>query len=167
MKLATFAAAAVLTALIAAPASAADIRVSSAPTPTVRIALAGKSDAQIGAEIKTAAATVCGKALGACVDGAIRDANAQFAAITRAHLRAATQQAKIDVVRNDPKSVRVPVTGRSLAQISTDIDLAAKVVCKGQAGVDYRACVTGAVRSAKAQLQQMAQAPRSDQLAAR
>ncbi|MDP3745842.1 MAG: hypothetical protein Q8Q88_02230 [Phenylobacterium sp.] len=167
MKFTVLAASSVLAALIAAPASAADIRVSSAPTPVVRIALAGKSDAQISAEIKAAATTVCGQAASDCAAAAIRDANTQLASINRAHARAANAAQRIDVVRDDPKSVRVPVTGRSLVQINTDIDAAAKAVCKGQAGTAYRSCVTGATRSAKAQLQQMAQTPRPAQVASR
>ncbi|MDP3853056.1 hypothetical protein [Phenylobacterium sp.] len=166
MKFTVFAAASVLTALIAMPASAADVRVSSAPTPVVRIALAGKTDVQISAEIKAAATTVCGKALSDCTAGAIRDANAQLASIHRAHARAANAT-QIDVAREDPKAVRVPVTGRSLVQINTDIDAAAKLVCKGQDATAFRSCVAGAVRSAKAQLQQIAQAPRPAQVASR
>lgn len=166
MKFTVFAAASVLTALIAMPANAADVRVSSAPTPVVRIALAGKTDVQISAEIKAAATTVCGRALSDCTAAAIRDANAQLASIHRAHARAASAS-QIDVTREDPKAVRVAVTGRSLVEINTDIDAAAKLVCKGQDATAFRSCVTGAVRSAKAQLQQIAQAPRPAQVASR
>lgn len=165
MKFAAFAATTVLTALIAVPASASDLRVSSAPTPVVRIAVAGKSDVELRAEIKAAATTVCGKANFDCAAEAIRDANAQLASINRAQQRAA-QPAKIDVARADPTSVRVRVTGRTLAQVNADIEAAAKLVCKGQAGGDYTGCVIGAVHSAKAQLRELAQA-RPEQLASR
>src|SRR5688500_5161589 len=66
MKFVCLAAAAAAT-LFALPAAAADLRVSRTPSPVVRIAIAGKTDAQMTSEIKAAAATVCGADAGSCV----------------------------------------------------------------------------------------------------
>ena len=73
MKFVCLAAAAAAT-LFALPAAAADLRVSRNPSPVVRIAIAGKTDAQMTSEIKAAAATVCGADAGSCVQTATREA---------------------------------------------------------------------------------------------
>jgi UrcA family protein len=53
--------------------------------------------------------------------------------------------------------VRVSLKGKSADQINAEIKLAAETVCKAANSsgnrADFRACVGGAVRSAKAQLQ--------------
>ena len=162
MKLAALAVA-TAAALIAIPAVASDVRVSRAPTPVVRIAIAGKTDAQVTAEIKAAAATVCSAKIGECVDIAVRGANNQYAAIKRAKQRDANP-AKVEVAREDRATIRVKVTGRSLEQITSDIDVAAKSVCKAVGTGDVRGCVAQATRSAKAQLREMGQ---SQQVASR
>jgi hypothetical protein len=166
MKLAALLAATALTVAFASPAAASEVRVAKTSTPVVHVSLVGKSVAQIDADIQAAAATVCGDAKGPCAAAAVRDANHQLAAINRAHARA-NEPSKVDVARADPKSVRVAVTGRSLAQINADIDAAAKTVCKSESSSSYRDCVDGAVRSAKAQLREMAQASRPEQVASR
>jgi hypothetical protein len=141
-------------AIIAIPAAASDLRVSRSPTPVVRIAIAGKTDAQVSAEINAAAATVCGAPAGECFGNAVRGANSQYSAIKRAHQRDANL-AKVEVVREDRATIRVKVAGRSMAEINADIDSAAKTVCKVVGTGDFRGCVTNATRSAKAQLRDM------------
>jgi len=163
MKFACLAAAAAAT-LFALPAAAADLRVSRNPSPVVRIAIAGKTDAQVASEIKAAAATVCGADAGSCVQTAAREANRQYAAIKRSR---GAPTAKVEVAREDRTSVRVPVTGRSLAQINADIEVAAKSVCKAVGASDFRGCVDKAARSAKAQLREMAVVPGAEQVASR
>jgi len=151
MKFACLAAAAAA-ALIAAPAAAADLRVSSTPSPVVRISLIGKTDAQVASEIQAAATQVCDAAGGPCVQGAIRNASRQYAAIKRSRDPVV---AKVEVLREDRASVRVKIAGRSLEQIDADIDAAARTVCKAIGGADFRGCVEKASRSAKAQLRDM------------
>lgn len=151
MKFACLAAAAVA-ALIAAPAAAADLRVSPTQSPVVRISLIGKTDAQVTSEIQAAAATVCDAAGGPCVQTAIRNATRQYAAIKRSR---DTVVHKVEVLREDRASVRVKIAGRSMEQIDADIDSAAKTVCKAIGGADFRGCVDKASRSAKAQLREM------------
>lgn len=163
MKFACLAAAAAAT-LFALPAAAADLRVSRNPSPVVRIAIAGKTDAQVAAEIKAAAATVCGADAGSCAQTAVREANRQYAAIKRSRV---APTAKVEVAREDRTSVRVPVTGRSLAQINADIEVAAKSVCKAVGASDFRGCVDKASRSAKSQLREMAVVPGAEQIASR
>lgn len=163
MKFACFAAAAAA-ALFALPASAADLRVSQTPSPVVRISLIGKTDAQVATEIKAAAATVCGAEAGACVQASTRSANRQYAAIKRTRDAGTT---KVEVLREDRATVRVQIAGRSIEQIHSDIDAAAKTVCKAVGGADFRGCVDKASRNAKTQLREMQVATAGDQFAAR
>jgi len=61
--------------------------------------------------------------------------------------------------------MRVSLKGKSAQQIDAEIKLAAETVCKAANSIsraDYRACVGGAVRSAKAQLQAMNVSGRQD-----
>lgn len=148
------AAAATLTAFAAVPAAASELRVSREPIQTIRIAIAGKTDAQVNSEIKAAAATVCGVAAGDCVDATLRSATNQYAAIKRAAQRDANP-AKLDVAREDHATIRVKVAGRTVEQINGDIDLAAKTVCKAVGAGDFRSCVASATRSAKSQLREI------------
>lgn len=163
MKFACLAAAAAA-ALIAAPAAAADLRVSRTPTPVVRINLVGKTDAQVTSEIQAAAGVVCGAPGGPCVQTAVRNATRQYAEIKRTRDAGTT---KVEVIREDRASVRVKIAGRSIEQINTDIDAAARTVCKAVGGADFRGCVDKASRSAKNQLRDMQVASASDQFAAR
>jgi hypothetical protein len=162
MKFACLAAAAAA-ALIAAPAAAADLHVSRTPTPVVRISLIGKTDAQVTGEIASAATTVCGAPGGPCVQAAVRNANRQYASIKRTRDAGTT---KVEVIREDRASVRVKIAGRSIEQINTDIEAAARTVCKAVGGADFRGCVDKASRSAKTQLRDM-QVASADQLASR
>jgi UrcA family protein len=145
-KFVALAALATVSAAIAAPASAATL---------VRISLANKSDAQISGEIQTAATTVCAaeKSSGReCIDSTVRDATRQLNAIkARSTSKAAVRREAISVVR-------VSLKGKTTEQIHAEIKIAAETVCKStKTGfinrADYEACVGGAVRSAKAQLQ--------------
>lgn len=154
IKLATLAAVAV--SAFALPAAAADLHVSSAATPIVRIAVAGKSAETLNVEIAAAAETVCGRpdtAKGGCVSVAIRDANRQLRAIQRAHEAAASG---VEVARNDPTTVRVSLKGKSSAQIEADIANAARSVCKASTGHGngwtFDACVSASVQDAKSRL---------------
>lgn len=163
IKLAHIAAAATV-AMFALPAAAAELRVSPEATPVVRVNVIGKTDAQVSAEIKSAAATVCAAERGPCVTNAVLNANRQYAAIKRVRDGAAT--ARVEVVREDRAIVRVKVAGRTIEQINADIDAAAKAVCKAVGGTDTRACVDKALRNAKSQLREM-QVASNDQFASR
>ncbi|WP_340646014.1 hypothetical protein [Phenylobacterium sp.] len=163
---AAFAVAAAVSAF-AVPSFAADGVVS---VDSVRIALAGKSDAQVRTEIRDAASTVCGALTGDCWANAVRKANADFSAISRARQPAApapVRAAKLEDGRATVASVRVALVGRSNDQIQADIAAAANTVCKAtnDYAPDYRACVTGAVRSAQLQLRQLARLEGSSQVA--
>jgi UrcA family protein len=148
-KFVALAALATVSAAIAAPASAATL---------VRVQLANKSDAQISSEIQAAAQTVCAaeKASGReCVESTVRDATRQLNNIIKARSpatsKAAARQEMISVVR-------VSLKGKTTEQIHAEIKIAAETVCKASKGsfinrADYQACVGGAVRSAKHQLQ--------------
>ena len=61
--------------------------------------------------------------------------------------------------RDAPTVVRVSLKDKSAQQIQADIKVAAETVCKAAntsgSRADFRACVGGTVRSAKAQLQAM------------
>ena len=140
---------------VAVPASAAQL---------VRISLADKSTAQIDAEIRAAAASVCTdrKAVvsNECVSITVGDANRQLAAIFKA------RTTKTVARREALTVVRVSLKGKSADQINADIKLAAETVCKAAntsgSRADFRACVGGTVRSAKAQLQAMTVSSRQD-----
>lgn len=168
-KFAALALAATVSAFGISPALAADA--SHVDVQTVRISLVGKTDVQVRAEIRDAAATVCGETAGDCVTTSIRRANAQFNAITRkrAAAEAPARTAKLEDGRAAVATVRVALAGRSAAQVEADINAAADTVCKAtnDSAPDYRACVSGAVRSAKFQLRQLAQVERPTQVASR
>lgn len=147
-KFVALAALATVSAAIAAPASAATL---------VRVQLANKSDAQISSEIQAAAQTVCAaeKSSGReCVESTVRDATRQLNSIIKARSpstsKAAARQEMISVVR-------VSLKGKTTEQIHAEIKIAAETVCKAGKGYvnrsEYQACVGGAVRSAKHQLQ--------------
>lgn len=146
-KFVALAALATVSAAIAAPASAATL---------VRVSLANKSDAQISSEIQAAAQTVCAaeKAGRDCVETTVRDATRQLNSIIKARSpatsKAAARQEMISVVR-------VSLKGKTTEQIHAEIKIAAETVCKAGKGYvnrsEYQACVGGAVRSAKHQLQ--------------
>ena len=146
MKKFAFLAALVATsAAFAAPASAAHL---------VRISLADKSTAQIDAEIRAAAQAVCTDRKASdsveCVATAINGANRQLTGIIKARANQAPARREALTV------MRVSLKGKSADQVHADIRQAAEAVCKASNPtdmVDYRACVGGAVRSAKAQLQ--------------
>ena len=154
IKLSAIAAAAVaLSAFAVAPAFATDLHVSSNTVTAVHVPLAGKSPAQISADIKAAAETVCKGAggVGACVQVAIGDANRQLNAIRRAH----DTSTKVEVARNDPSTVRVSLKGKSNEQVLAEIDAAAQSVCKAThstAGIAFKACVDSSARDAKERL---------------
>lgn len=154
-KFAALAALVTVSAAIAAPASAATL---------VRVSLAGKNSVEINNAIKTAAHTVCASekatAVEACLEGATYDANRQLASI----LKARSGASKVWARRESVSVVRVSLKGKSSAQIHAEIRAAAEAVCKTSSGYnsrsDFRACVGGTVRSAKAQLQAMAAQPK-------
>lgn len=151
-------------AILAAVAAVSAIAVPASAAQLVRISLAGKSAAQIDAEIRAAAQSVCTdrKAVASadCVSGTISDANRQLAALSK------DRATKTVARREDLTVVRVSLKGKSAEQINADIKVAAETVCKATNGshslADYRACVGYAVRSAKAQLQAAAVASRQD-----
>jgi hypothetical protein len=148
IKVATLAAIFAVSALASAPAVAGDLRVSSHENPVVRIPVAGKTAEALKIEISTAAETVCGRpdtAKNGCVSVAVRDANRQLKAINRAHDVAA---GRVEVARNDPTTIRVSLTGKTAAQIDTDIDAAV--------GPAFGSCFSASVRDARSRLAQVA-----------
>lgn len=167
MKFAALAIPAALAVLAAVPA-AADVRVSSEPVAIVRVSIVDKTDAQVAADIKAAAQDVCRTAFGPCVEQAVAGARSQYAAIKRARRNGAVaaQMSKVEVIREDRATIRVKVAGRPADQISADIDVAARSVCKAVNAGDFMGCVGKATREAKAQLREMAEA-RPAQVASR
>lgn len=153
-KFAALAALVTVSAAIAAPASAATL---------VRVSLAGKNSVQINNEIKAAAQAVCATekttAVEACVESATADANRQLAGI----LKARSGATKVSTRRETVSVVRVSLKGKSADQIHAEIRAAAQAVCKASNDYtnryEFQACVGGAVRAAKAQLQAMAVRP--------
>ena len=100
IKLSAIAAAAVF-AFAAAPASAQDLQLSDSANKVVRVSLTGKSAAQISADVKTAAQTVCtGSPYDACIWVALSDAHHQLAAIQRAEARLAAAARPQQVASN-------------------------------------------------------------------
>lgn len=147
-----------VSAFAAAPAAAGEVRVSSHENPVVRIPVAGKSADALRVEISAAAETVCGRpdtAKNGCVAVAVRDANRQLKAINRAHEVAA---GRVEVARADPTVVRVSLKGKSAAQIDSDIDAAARSVCKASTGASvgpaFGECVAASAKDAKTRLAQ-------------
>ena len=167
LKIATFAAAASVAALIAGSAGAADLRVFSPTTPAVHVSVASKSAAQIDADIHAAADTVCKGADGSCVETAISDADAQLRAINRAN-RVASGPANVEVARANPSTIRVSLKGKSRAAIEAEIKSAANTVCKSTStnGAEFGVCVSEAISDAKSQLQFIAQGEGGRELAA-
>jgi hypothetical protein len=142
-------------AILAAVAAVSAIAVPASAAQLVRVSLVNKSTAQIDADIRAAATTVCTDRKGVvsddCMTGTVSDANRQLAAISKA------RATKTVAPRQDLTVVRVSLKGKSAEQINADIKLAAESVCKAANGAsnlsDFRACVGYAVRSAKAQLE--------------
>lgn len=135
-----------IAAAIAAPASA--------KTNEVRVSIAGKNSVEIRNAIKAAADSVCtanGKLVSAdCVENAITSANRQLAMIVRARDTGKALPSETVSV------VRISLKGKSRDQIHSEIRVAAQMVCKAQprfSVASYQACVSDAVRAAKAQLQ--------------
>jgi replicative DNA helicase len=150
-------------AILAAVAAVSAVAVPASAAQLVRISLVAKSTAQIDAEIRAAAQTVCTdrKAVVSdeCVTMTIGDANRQLAAIAKA------RTTKTVARREAVTVMRVSLKGKSAEQINADIKLAAETVCKATnpgSHADFRACVGGTVRSAKAQLQALSTSGRQD-----
>jgi hypothetical protein len=151
-------------AILAAIAAVSAVAVPASAAQLVRISLADKSTAQIDAEIRAAAQTVCTdrKAVVSdeCVTITISDANRQLGAIAKARVT------KTVARREAVTIMRISLKGKSAEQINADIKLAAETVCKAAntsgSRAEIRACVGGTVRSAKAQLQAMTVASRQD-----
>ena len=151
-------------ALIAAPADAQTVSVARDAAPVVRIALAGKSDAQINDEIAAAAAKVCGGAAGGdCFYETLLDAKSQFYAFIHAHQPAA----KLATAHAGADLIRVSLAGKSPAEIDAAIRDAAQKVCKAASSdqIDFADCVTAATDNANAQRQQLSRAAKPEQLA--
>ncbi|MFZ0270016.1 hypothetical protein [Caulobacter sp.] len=150
-------------AILAAVAAVSAVAVPASAAQLVRVSLTGKATAQIDAEIRAAAQTVCTDRKGVvsddCITGTINDANRQLAAIFRA------RTTKTVARRENLTVMRVSLKGKSADQIQTEIKLAAETVCKATNPItasDYRACVGSAIRSAKAQLQASTVSRRQD-----
>jgi hypothetical protein len=159
-----FALFAACSALIAAPAGAQTVSVARDAAPVVRIALAGKSDAQINDEITAAAAKVCGGAAGGdCFYETLLDAKSQFYAFIHAH----QPVAKLAAAPTGAGLVRVSLAGKSPAEIDAAIREAAQKVCKAASTdpIDFADCVTTATDDANAQRQQLSKAAKPEQLA--
>lgn len=137
-------------AIAALPASAADLHVANSTASVIRITLNNKSPGQLGKEIEAAANLVCAdaNASSSCVQETIFDANRQVKELTKG------AQAKIEVARDDPTSVRISLVGKSAAQVSKEIETAAASVCKSASGAEYRECVSDAIQDAKGRLAQ-------------
>ncbi len=167
---ATVAAAVTASALLTAPAGAAELRVNSPTNPVVHISLAGKSPAQINREIDSAANVVCGAWNNTCITEAVNDAKSQLQAIARVkRTPSSTDVAKVDVTRTGPTTIRVSLQGKSPEQIDTEINGAAHTVCKATNGNlgDVAACVDVTLRDARARLRLIAQADQGGRLAAK
>jgi hypothetical protein len=153
--LTALAAALTVSTLMASAASAADLRVAT-PTPALlRVSVANKAPAQIDADIKAAANKVCTDGRGldaACAAEANDDAQGQLRRIISAHLAPASNP--VSVSRLTPSTVRVRLDGKTPAQIDTDINSAAKLVCKevSDGQMEYLECTKAAVSDAQRQL---------------
>jgi hypothetical protein len=135
---------------IALPAVAADLHVANTTASVVRITLASKSPDQLNKEIQAAAELVCADANATdnCVQETILEANRQVRELTQGR----SGFTKIEVARNDPTSVSISLSGKTLTQVNQEIDAAAATVCKAYTGPDYRECVAGAADDAKRRL---------------
>jgi hypothetical protein len=159
-----FAALATVAVLIAAPAGAQTVSVARDEAPVVRIALTGKTDAQINSEIAAAATTVCGgSASGDCYYETLLDAKSQFYAFIHAH----QPIAKLATAPASATLIRVSVSGKSPAQVDAEIREAAQKVCKATSNdpIDFGDCVTAATADATTQLQHLSQAAKPERLA--
>ena len=157
------------TALVASPASAATLKISSPDDAMVRISIAGTSPAQLSSEIKAAAQSVCADKDGfdaECAQDAMADANDQLSMIAAGH-RVATN---VSVTRDGPESIRISLKDKSMSQIGKDIETAANTVCAGSnfSKPDLQACVEAAVSDARFQLRTIvARAGSNHELASR
>jgi len=154
-RLTVLTAALAASALIIAPAHAADLRVSSPTESVVRIPVSGKTTAQLTAEIKAAAETVCLEQDGlnvSCVSDAVADANEQLSAITASHHTSGSTS--LQVMREGPTTVHIALRGKSATQIDSEILAAAQTVCTNATfdQSDYGTCVDAAVSDARYQL---------------
>jgi len=160
MKYTLIAAVMATSALIAAPAGAADLRVSNPTATSVHISLTGKSADQLASEINAAAKLVCGDRTDfdhGCFDSAVADANDQVSAINAAQHRVA--RADVDVERDGPDTIRLSLKGKSRAQLEGEIAAAARTVCSRTTagGAEFSLCVDAATLDAKEQLGALAQ----------
>lgn len=151
-------------------ASSANVAVSheGAAATAIPVALAGKSRAEVDAEVSAAARKVCSDDKGldsACFSDAVDQANDQLDAIARANRTVAS--ADVDVSREGPSTIRISLKGKSPAQIDAEISAAAHQVCHEatSGGMEYDSCVESATSDAKAQLLTTAQAASPKQFA--
>lgn len=148
-----------VSALTSVPAAAADMTVGGAANPAVRIAFASKTPASLDAEIRAAARAVCkvnpDTAKEGCVNAAVRDAKRQLAA---AGMTDDSSPLRL-VASNEGLAIRVSLAGKSPNQIATDLDTAARTVCKatvGQSkGKEFGDCFSASAHDARAQLAQI------------
>lgn len=156
-----------VSALTSVPAAAADMTVGSAANPAVRIAFASKTPAALDAEIRAAARAVCkvnpDTVKEGCFNTAVRDAKRQ---LTSAGVTDGASPLRL-VASNEGLMIRVSLVGKSPNQITTDLDAAARTVCKatvGQSkGKEFGDCFSASAHDARARF---AQIPASRQLAA-
>lgn len=154
IKIAAFALVAVAAAGVA---SASELRVLDPHAPSVHVQLAGKSAAEVKAQILAASKQVC-DGDEACVADTVADATLQFRMLAgQAHAPQVTE-AKLDVVRDGETTVRIALEQKSPAVIEAEINAAANAVCKAAnegVSADVSACVTRAVDDAHRQLKTM------------
>jgi len=113
----------------------------------IRISTANKAAAEVKAEIKVAAKTVCEGLGGDCAERASLNAHRQFARLQRVNTAAPKPAAR-------PTTIRIALAGKSQAQVRAEIRAAAQEVCANtNAGVGgLQACVSRAVADATQQL---------------
>lgn len=152
LKVSSLAATAIAVCVIGGAAQAADLKVFSPTNPVVHVLVAGKSSAQISADVLVAAKAVCGESDLACVRQAYQAASDEVRAFDPA-----SGSDMVAVARADGSTVHVALTGRSIPAVYADIVLAAETVCRASnAGeATFAACVRSTVNDARAQLRFM------------
>ena len=143
LKFAAFAAIATASVIAAAPASAAS-------ADSVRIQVAGKTAAQVNAEIVSAAEQVCQGEFN-CYGEALRQAHKQLARLTSQGGR--PEEMRLTLLAGGVYAMRVSLVGKSADQLNADIGRAASAVCRPTtSGFDYATCVHTAARTAQDEL---------------
>lgn len=135
-------------AAIAAASLASAASASAESADLVRVSIAGKTAAQVNAEVDAAAREVCGASDAACVRQAVFRARRQLMALI--HLGDPADPVRVTILDGTVYAVRVSYQGQSRERLNEAADAAAVAVCRAPSAEPY-ACLAGALQNPRGQ----------------